>query len=142
MTAPLRITRAETRVTRGDEAGGGEDFKFYLDRLVRLIPAEVVGLYLIGIGFIPAGLPAALAGWTLVCVGLVVLARAYATADPAKGLGPQWVAVIVATVSFVLWVYSMGGAFEAYGLFYPWLGSLAILVWTFVVPYFYKGDAT
>lgn len=140
MAAPLRIQRpyAETR----DAAGaGGEGFKFYVDRLVKLIPAEVLGLYLIGVGLIPTGIALALAVWAAVCTALVIFARAYATADPANKLGPQWAAVAVSTVSFILWLYSMGGPFEAYGLAVPWLGSLAILVWTFLVPYFYKGES-
>jgi hypothetical protein len=112
-----------------------------LERLLKLIPGEVVGIYLIGVGLIPAAfvIPrtslSGLWGWAAVCLVLVFIARVYGTADP----NPQWLAVGVALVSFVIWVYTMGGPFATSGLYVAWLGSLLVLVWTFVVPYFYKG---
>jgi hypothetical protein len=111
----------------------------YYERLLKLIPAEVVGLYLIGVGIIPSGVRIGLAAWAAACLALVVLVRAGATRDPGASLGPQWAAVVVAAVSFVVWVYALGGPFAAYHIAIPWVGSLAVLVWTFVVPYFYRG---
>ena len=32
-----------------------EQLRSYLDRLMRMIPGEVIGLYLVGSGFIPLG---------------------------------------------------------------------------------------
>lgn len=137
MTAPLRIyTR---RVRRGLQPAPQQTLKDYLERLVKLIPAEVVGIYLIGIGMVPQNLPPVLALWAVICLMLVIFVRSYATWEPKKG--PQWVAVSVASISFVIWAYTMGGPFQAYGMFVPWIGSLAVLVWTFMVPYIYKGDA-
>ncbi len=111
----------------------------YMERLVKLIPAEVVGLYLVGVGIIPTGSRLALAIWGGVCLGLVILARAYATRDLVKGGSPQWWAVLISSISFVIWLYLMPGPFQAYNLTIPYVGSLAVLVWAFVVPYFYKG---
>jgi hypothetical protein len=54
MTAPFRIHRPDKRVGKV-ASGGDEGFKFYLDRFMKLIPGEAVGLYLIGSGFIPKG---------------------------------------------------------------------------------------
>lgn len=52
MSAPYRVRRPDVGV-RKVSRGPGEEFKQYLDRLMRIIPAEVVGLYLIGSGFVP-----------------------------------------------------------------------------------------
>ncbi len=132
MTSALRIEKAP--------AAGPDTFPGYLDRLVKLIPAEVVGLYLVGVGVIPAGQNVGMAAWAGICFLAVILVRALATRDPARNLGPQWVAVMVSAVAFAVWSYTMGGPFVAYHLYIGWIGALAVLLWTFVVPFFYKGD--
>lgn len=109
----------------------------YGERLVKLIPSEVVGIYLVGVGIIPSNAKTPVIVWAIVCFGLVVLARAYGTRAP--NLPPQWKAVFISCVSFVIWVYTIPGPFQSFGLAVPYVGSLAILVWTFVVPYFYTG---
>jgi len=112
----------------------------YMERLVKLIPCEVVGLYLVGNGMIPAETKIATVIWSIVCLLLVVLVRSQATGDKANNISPQWAAVGISSISFVIWVYNMPGPFQAYNLAIPFVGSLAVLVWTFVVPYFYKGS--
>jgi hypothetical protein len=133
--------------TEAAAIGADDPLKSYMERLIKLIPGEVVGLYLVGAGVIPSGNRIALALWSVVGLVLVVVVRAYATADPPHHQGPQWVAVAVSTVSFVIWVYTMGGPFVGDGtaaggpnLWISWVGSLSVLVWTFIVPFFYKGD--
>jgi hypothetical protein len=111
----------------------------YMERLIKLIPAEVVAIYLVGIGVIPPDAKLGKAIWAVVCLGLVVLSRAYATSDQANKIPTEWKSVFVSSVSFTIWVYNMPGPFQAYGLEVSYIGALAVLVWTFVVPYFYKG---
>jgi hypothetical protein len=137
MAAPLRIQPPSGGLAGAGAGDGGNDVKFYLERLVKLIPAEVLSLYLVGHGIIPQGDPTPNLVWAGVGVILVVLARAYATADPAQNVGPQWIAVGVAAVSFVIWVYVTGAIDIPNDPTY--VGPLVMLVWTFVVPYFYKG---
>jgi hypothetical protein len=121
----------------------------YLSRLVKMIPAEALALYGAGVGII--GRPAVdavdtskaelLAGWSVVCAIAVVVLRWKATTD-ALNPKPQIPSIVIALISFVIWLYAVGGPFEALG----WsvgpkeVGSLAILAWTFFVPIFYKGD--
>ena len=108
--------------------------KPYLARLVLLVPAEVISLYV-------AMKPAAekfLPAFGLVCLLLVILVRIKATWADGR---PEWGSVSISAVSFGLWVYSTGGSL-------PWLApptdagviSVAIAVWTFVVPFFYQGE--
>jgi hypothetical protein len=145
MSAPFRITRPPSAkagaMIVAAPAAPGEDLKYYLDRLLKMIPAEVVSLYLVGSSLIPADQTIALAIWAAVCLVGTVLVRAYGTADPAANKKPDWVHVAISSVSFVIWTYSLGGPFEAYGLHTAYLGSLLVLAWTFFVPLFYKGPA-
>lgn len=141
MAAPYRITRpsqgAEKMALTGDE-----EFKFYLDRLMKLIPSEVIGLYLVGSALIPKGQTIALVIWSVVCLLGVIALKAYGTTDPQKHEPPDWRHVGISTVSYVIWVYTLGGPFAAYNLAVPYIGSLLVLAWTFFVPIFYKGPSS
>ena len=109
----------------------------YLTRLVKLIPAEVVALYL--------SFKEVDSGWlgifSLVCLGLVILVRTLGTSTTKPVRKPrQMKAVAISSVSFVLWVYAMDGYFLVQFAIPVGVISVAVAVWTFVVPYFYKGD--
>lgn len=137
MSAPYRMRHPDSGLRK--VSSGGDTFRLYLERLMKLIPAEVVGLYLVGAGFVPESAPLGLVAWSVVCLLAVVVVRAVGTSDPDDGVGPQWVPVALSTVAFVLWLYSLGGPFAAYGLAVPWVGSLLVLGFSFFVPYVYKG---
>jgi len=111
----------------------------YLEKLVKMIPAEVVGLYLVGSGIIPAVERLWLLVWTAFCFIAVFVIRARTTSDPSNQKGAQWGAVLVSAVAFVIWVYSMGGPFKEYmgARYHAFLGSLLVLAWTFAVPLIY-----
>lgn len=78
MSAPFRIRRPDQGL-RTVGRGGDEDFKFYLDRLLKMIPGEALGLYLVGRGFIPKDQSVALIVWTVVCLAGVIAIKAYGT---------------------------------------------------------------
>lgn len=138
MTGPFRIRRPDEGVrlvARGSEA----KFDFYLDRLLKMIPGEVIGLYLVGGGFIPKDQPVVLALWAVVCLVGLILLRVYATTDQLDNKPPQGGPVAISAVAFVIWIYTLGGPFEAFGLSVPYIGSLIVLAWTFFIPILYKG---
>lgn len=162
MSAILRIKHAAA--LQYDAAGNAQPrdpLKGYVDRVVKLIPAEVVSVYLAGKSGIQAAFPPGSdanrtttlisenqywVGWTVFCLASVVLVRAWATSDKGKGLKPEWPAVAIAAVSFVIWVYSLGDVFARpslfgnleHGIWEPLLSSLFVLAWTLVVPLLYK----
>jgi hypothetical protein len=131
----------------------GSKTNAYFERLVKLVPMEVIGAYPLLIqGAASAGAYApAITSWIL--LALVILVRAKATAT--LGQGPQWPAVAIAAVSFVIWVHVVGGDFglrllldqlgvaiEGRETAIAFYRNLALVVWTIVVPLFYKGDET
>ena len=135
MSAPMRIQGAAT--VRA--AATGDEFKYYLDRLLKMIPGEVISLYLIGQGLIPVDQGIALVVWAVVCLGGVVAVRALGTRDPQASVDPDWMHVGISSIAFVIWVYTLGGPFKMGEIWLPWLGSLLVLAWTFFVPLFYRG---
>ncbi|PSB26739.1 hypothetical protein [Stenomitos frigidus] len=142
MSAPFRITRPSIKRVAADKADGLKD---YLGRLIKLIPAEVISLYLVGKGVIATGQASETPlsywiVWTVFCLVAVLVVRIFGTADPKENQPPQILAVLIACVSYLVWIYSMGDVFALLNLYEPKLGSLMVLGWSFVVPYFYKGD--
>lgn len=131
MNGPLRLYAGAPRTTVVGKPVGRIDS--WLERLVKLVPAEVVAVYLAGR---PLAEGKAAGIWPLVCLGLVIVVRAFGTMDKR---GPQWASVAVSAVSFVLWVYAMGGHFLTFSLEVN-IASLAVLVWTTLVPVFWKGE--
>ena len=130
MNAPLRLYAADRSAVVGQPAGPIDP---WLTRLVKLVPAEIVAVYL-------AGRPLAqerYAGlWPVACLVLTILVRAFGTSDRR---GPQWLTVVVSAVSFVLWVYATGGRFLTYDVDVN-LAALAVLFWTTLVPVFWRGQ--
>jgi hypothetical protein len=139
-SVPAAARPAEAPAPAAPSPAPATPLQGYWERLVKLIPAEIVGMYLIGVGVIPKGENVSLTVWAVICLALVVIVRAYGTGDTAVKLPPEWGTVFVSSVSFVIWVYNMPGPFQVYGIAVPYIGSLAVLVWTFVVPIFYKGS--
>jgi len=136
MSAPFRIRKPSAKgVTRtGSGVDRQDDIKHWMDRLIRLIPSEIVAIYLAGRGYATSWLGI----WSVICLGLVVILRIWGTQEPGKKV--QWVTVVVSSISFVIWVFAMGGQFLNITLPDPGIASAAVLVWTVVVPIFYQGD--
>jgi hypothetical protein len=118
----------------GDDGGSPP----YMESLVKLFPAEGVAL----VTFIPgiaAGNMVVKVILVLVLCGVIVLLRQQAT-RPAGGGSPDWIAVIIAVVSFVLYTMTIG----IFGVFFDDPNRHALLmsfvsgVWIFVVPFFPK----
>jgi hypothetical protein len=140
MASPFRVIHPRAKLQKVGAAE--EPVREYFERLIKMIPADVVGLYLVGSGLIPKEKRAVLVVWTALCLFAVVAVRIWGTADPdpQRPSPPQWPVVGISSVAFLIWVYSIGGAFAAYGIAEPYIGSLLVLAWTFFVPIFYKGS--
>jgi hypothetical protein len=131
MTPALRLYAGAPRTSVVGKPAGPIDP--WLGRVVKLVPAEVVAVYLAGR---PLAQESYAGVWPLVCMVMVVIVRAWGTMDKR---GPQWVSVAISAVSFVLWVYAMGGHFLTYRLDVN-LASLGVLVWTTLVPVLWRGE--
>jgi hypothetical protein len=143
---PLLTINVKKKVTKEMPLGEGkakaEPYDSYVTKLLKMIPAEVISLYLAGLALIPASLPdpqkIAPMAWVGLCFILVILARYVMTKD--KNTSPDWMIVGLSAVSFLIWSYSMGGPWATTGIYITWLGGLAVLVWTFAVPLCFKDE--
>ena len=142
MNAALRLrSRSRGALTGGPGSAGypgaaghaASPIDTWLSRLVKLVPAEIVAVYLAGR---PLAQERYAGAWPLVCLVLLVIVRAFGTSDRR---GPQWLSVAISAVSFVLWVYATGGHFLTYTLDVN-LAALSVLVWTTLVPVLWRGE--
>lgn len=101
----------------------------YRDRLLKLIPSEIVAAYLVLSGIIPRE---AKLGTLIVSIVLLVLVPFYLW----RLHNVQRISQLVITaISFVVWVYSLGGGpFAIWDLYEPWIASVILVLWTLVIP--------
>lgn len=132
-TAPAALPRGVAA-----PAATGDDF---MERLLKMIPGEIIAAYTAGAAVVPSEHSKWLIAWALFCGALLIVIRCQATKDPATKKC-QKAAVAFSFVAFVIWLYVIGGPFEAiYGEdFETWPGTLMAIGWTVLVPLVYKGE--
>lgn len=120
----------------------------YASQIVKLIPVEIVGVYL-GISNLIDGQklsdPYLTPIQTAVFILLLIITPFYLLRVAGVTDKTQ---VIVATISFLVWAISLGGPFQALllNLHLPseipvkFLGGILIMIYTLIVPMFYKGS--
>lgn len=166
----LRIGGGSSEIRRdypGARGGGGGDA--YMSRLVKLVPAEAVTVYPVVMQQATAVTPidgprwaVYIAAWTMLAI--VIILRWTATREPGKSA--QWGAVLIAAVSFFIWVHVMGGDFgferllenmaqgsapdsltrggpgnvtDTAGL-KQFVSNLSLTAWTLLAPAVYRGE--
>jgi hypothetical protein len=121
---PFRINRSvsASRRNRGDLGGregaseGEGKTDDFLTRVSKLIPAEVVGIYLTGRQV--AVDHSAVGQWAAICLALTILFRVLGTSQNVRESfkTAQWDAVIYCAISYVIWIYAMGDQLANLGL--------------------------
>ena len=154
MEAPLRIRAPEIPPPDGrgrrvpSQAADGKTVDSYIQRLIKLIPAEVVTAYLVGREI--AGAHDYGPQWAAWCLLATIVFRSIMTyekpaAKPPRKLpyleGIEWPAVGIAVVSFSIWVFSLGDSYPALlPSLEQWQATLVLLLWTPFAPLVYKGS--
>ena len=105
----------------------------YLGRLLKLIPSEIIAVYMAIQGFIPA--ESAKWGLTIISLVLIILTPFYLKYTQKVEKNAQ---VFVSSASFLIWVYAIGGPFVFWGIYQAWIGSAILLIWTTFIPQFFK----
>jgi hypothetical protein len=157
MAYPFRIEKRSLITTQalGDQpSASAQDFADYMERLIKLIPAEILSVYLTVRGFwnptdVGANIPnldrsappdgGFLGWWPLMCIVLLWISRAWGTRANSDWRTLQIIPIFVATISFVVWVLAMGHQVLGWHCD-PRLASTAVVVWVFLLPVLYNGS--
>ena len=107
----------------------------FLQVLLKLIPSEVIAVFVFIQGVIPRQLLPHLV-LTLLLVAITPVYLSWATGVRSR---PQ---LVISTLSLVVWIYAMGIGplrFVRPPYYEPWHGAVALAVWTLVPPMFLAG---
>jgi hypothetical protein len=102
----------------------------FLQVLLKLIPSEVIAVYVFIQGVLPRQLLPHLV-MALVLVGLTPLYLRLATGVKSQAQ------LILSTLSLVVWIYAMGTGplrFVRAPFYEPWHGAVLLAIWTLVPP--------
>jgi hypothetical protein len=136
------IRSIETEVTARSVSGRTGTQDGYLERVLKLIPAETVAVYLFLQGVLQSALDGSneigqLQAWLwgiffVLLVGNILYIRRYLdVTDTAQYL--------IMTLAYVVWVFTIGGPFQYLSFYQPFIGSVVLGLFTFFVPLLYKG---
>jgi hypothetical protein len=138
----LDVQKAKTAAAAAGSVAGGKpevpSADDYSDRLVKYIPAEVVGVYLFANGTIrTAGtqIPAKAglwAGW-IVFGFMAVMTPVYMSKVQNVKKKQQ---LLIVFFSFVVWVFTIGGPFVNLSWYHPIWGALLLPLYTFSIATF------
>jgi hypothetical protein len=107
----------------------------FLQVLLKLIPSEILAVFVFVQGVLPDLLPPHLV-FTAILIGLTPFYLRW-------GMGVRSRAQLaVSTLSLVVWIFAMGNGpvrFLKPPLYEPWYGSMALALWTLVPPIFLSG---
>jgi len=108
----------------------------YKGKLLKLIPSEIIAAYMVLQGMVPQDK----GKWGLIIVSVVLLILTpfyLKTMERVK----RNLQVVVSTLGFVVWVYSLGGPFVYWGLHESWIASIILVLWTLSVPLFIRTES-
>jgi hypothetical protein len=112
----------------------GSDVDTYFDRVIKYIPADVVGAWVAVTGVINSQANVSPTIWWLAFAVGTLAAAAWTwkqTSEPGKPTAT--VQILVATVAFVVWVFALGGPFAGEDWYKPYQGSLVLIAFTLLV---------
>lgn len=110
----------------------------YLERLLKLIPAETVAVYLFLDGVLRSALVSdpTLNTWLWAVFGLIAVGNILYWKRTGVLDAKQFV---VLTVAYGVWIFTIGGPFTALSFYKPFMGSVLLGLFTFFLPSIYKG---
>lgn len=109
----------------------------FQDKVVKLIPTEIVGAYLVVLSIIAPTPDSAHSvkaySLTFAFFFLLVLTPIYLWR--VSGV-VNVVQLAVSTVSYVVWIYTLSYPFQYWGLYYAEVGAVALVLWSLITPFF------
>jgi hypothetical protein len=123
-------------VTEQYQAEGGEKVDDYVDRILKYIPADIVAGWLFLSGLILSIEEESKKKWLLWIVFLVLIPLTILWTlkqTRASGKPPAWTQTALATGSFVVWVFAIGGPFATLDWYDTVYGSIVLVLYTITI---------
>ena len=120
----------------------------YYDKLVKLIPSEIIGAYLVLSNILgyaggniqtkalaASGTEAEMRPVLIQVVFFILLALTPLYLRKISRV-KNVTQLVVTTFSFIIWVYTLGGPFSVWGIYYSLIGSVVLVLWSLIIPLF------
>lgn len=107
---------------------------WFISSLLKLIPSEIIALYLALSGFIPDEFAAEV---VIAAICLIIAPFYLINVLKVKNAAQ----IIFTTLAVAVWIFSLGGGPLKYVdgfVFKTWYSSVAIVVWTIIPPIFFQ----
>jgi hypothetical protein len=110
----------------------------FIKALLKLIPSEIIAVFL----FLQGVLPDRLIPHLVISLLLIAITPLYLYT--AMGVR-SWGQLVVSTLSMVVWIYALGQGpvrFLEAPIYEPWYGSVILAIWTLIPPMLlYRGKS-
>ena len=115
-------------------AGGTPKLDGYFDRLLKFVPADIVAAWIAITGLIAAAdnVPVPRLLWIMFAVFVVITAAWTYVQTREANMPPATTQIAIATISFVVWVFALGGPFVNLGFYNPVYGSIVLIIYSLV----------
>jgi hypothetical protein len=104
--------------------------------VLKFIPTEIVAAYL-AIQNLIIGISGSIAQITTLVVSAILFVLTPLYLVSVQGV-KNVAQIIVTTLSFVVWLYTLGGPFKDYGIYDPSIAAIVLILWTRIVPIIFK----
>jgi K+-sensing histidine kinase KdpD len=112
------------------------DTQPFQDKVVKLIPTEIVGAYLVILGIIaPTSETTGVNKNLLMFVFFFLLLLTPIYLWKVSGVA-NWVQLVVSTLSYVIWIYTLVYPFYFWKIYYPTVGAVILVLWSLITPFF------
>ena len=115
--------------------GTGTKIDTYYDRVVKYIPADIVGAWVAAMGIIESAsnIPKNILLWIAFFFGVLLTAAWTLRQTAAPKKPPAITQTIISTGAFIIWVIALGGPFATLDFYRPLYGPLLLILYTLVV---------
>jgi len=130
--------------TQLQSRGAGQEVDTYSDKLLKNIPAEIIAAWVTASNLINSAsdTPKNTVLWIAFLIGVVLTVFWTKKQTDVKGLPTAWTQISIATGSFVVWVFALGGPFASLSFYRPLYGALLLILYTLVVPLITPKEST
>ncbi len=122
-----RIVSTQRQTTQG------ADVDTYFDRIIKYIPADIVGAWVAIMGLISGNNASSTVLWIMFIIMVAITAAWTYKQTRTPFMPPAVTQIIVSTLSFAVWVFALGGPFATLPWYRAFYGSLALIVYTLVI---------
>jgi hypothetical protein len=118
----------------GDSNIGQDQADGYLEKIVKLVPAEIIGAYLVLEGILKSGLSGDPQGLYWGLAAIFLLGAIGAMTFARRILEVQRLSQLAVTgIAFCVWVFATGGWFAFVEWYAPWMGSVSVVLFAMLV---------